>query len=120
MPDIIPRTQLRRRDHSALQIPCRSCARWFKTIAGRMKHCLAAHPHVEGHAGNINEGHAHHHFDMDVDEGRADYDIDMGEPPRQPSPQPNIDAEFFGPGDHLYRNYHTGLDGNVHLLADLI
>ncbi|KAG1767859.1 hypothetical protein EV702DRAFT_1182058 [Suillus placidus] len=44
-------------------------------------------------------------------EGHIDYDIEMGEPPRQPSPQPNIDAEFFGPGDHLYRNYHTGLDG---------
>ncbi|KAG1768058.1 hypothetical protein EV702DRAFT_1253519 [Suillus placidus] len=47
---------------------------------------------------------------MDIDEGHIDYDIEMGEPPRQPSPQPNIDAEFFGPGDHLYRNYHTGLD----------
>ncbi|KAG1782824.1 hypothetical protein EV702DRAFT_1191282 [Suillus placidus] len=65
--------------------------------------------HIEECTGN-NDGHADHHFDMDIDEGHIDYDIEMGEPLRQPSPQPNIDAEFFGPGDHLYRNYHTGLD----------
>ncbi|KAG1906308.1 uncharacterized protein F5891DRAFT_1182556 [Suillus fuscotomentosus] len=42
---------------------------------------------------------------MDVDEGYADL-----EHQHQPSPQPNIDMEFIGPGDHLYRNYHTGLN----------
>ncbi|KAG1722877.1 uncharacterized protein EDB91DRAFT_1240170 [Suillus paluster] len=35
----------------------------------------------------------------------------MDNPPRQQSPQPNIHTEFFGPGNHLYRNYHMGLDG---------
>jgi len=27
------------------------------------------------------------------------------------SPPPDVDAQFWGPGNHLYRNYHTGLDG---------
>lgn len=40
-----------------------------------------------------------------------DVDIEMDEPPRHTSPQPDVDAEFFGPGDHLYRNYHMVLDG---------
>ncbi|KAG2105072.1 uncharacterized protein F5147DRAFT_654257 [Suillus discolor] len=42
---------------------------------------------------------------MDVDEGYADL-----EHQHQPLPQPNVDMEFIGPGDHLYRNYHTGLN----------
>ncbi|KAG2117191.1 uncharacterized protein F5147DRAFT_757948 [Suillus discolor] len=109
MPDNIPRTQVHRRDFSALQLPCRSCAQWFKTVAGRTKHCLAAHPvpPVVPQASRSPELN----FEMDVDEGCTDYDIDMGDPPRQPSPQPNIHTEFFGPGNRLYRNYHMGLDG---------
>jgi hypothetical protein len=109
MPGNIPRTQVHRRDFSALQLPCGSCPRWFKTVAGRTKHCLAAHPvpPVVPRASRSPELN----FEMDVDEGRTDYDIDMGDPPRQPSPQPNIDTEFFGPGNRLYRNYHMGLDG---------
>lgn len=28
---------------------------------------------------------------------------------------PDVDTEFWGPGDHLYRNLHKGLDGNAML-----
>ncbi|KAG1844111.1 hypothetical protein C8R48DRAFT_750903 [Suillus tomentosus] len=35
----------------------------------------------------------------------------MDERSRTPSPRPDINAEFVGPRDLLYRNYHTGLDG---------
>lgn len=52
---------------------------------------------------------------MDVDEGYADL-----EHQHQPSPQPNVDTEFVGPGDHLYRNYHTGLNGEfIHMILSL-
>ncbi|KAG1888937.1 uncharacterized protein F5891DRAFT_1131963 [Suillus fuscotomentosus] len=121
MPDNIPRSQLRRHDHSSLQLPCRSCPRWFKTIAGRTKHRISAHPippvlpqdnHKRSPEPIIPESrlpspqpHVDHNIDMDVDEGYADL-----EHQHQPSPQPNIDMEFVEPGDHLYQNYHTGLN----------
>jgi hypothetical protein len=57
-----------------------------------------------------------HHVDMDIHEGHhgADYhDINMDEHPRQPSPQADVHTEFVGCGDHLYRNYHTGLSGKL-------
>ncbi|KAG1805291.1 hypothetical protein EV424DRAFT_1474394 [Suillus variegatus] len=45
--------------------------------------------------------------DVDVD----GYQGDMDEHLRQQSPHADVDTEFFGRGDHLYRNYHTGLNG---------
>jgi len=40
-------------------------------------------------------------------------DPDTFEHPTTPTPEPNVQAEFFGPASHFYRNYHTGLDGET-------
>ncbi|KAG2337271.1 hypothetical protein BDR05DRAFT_952723, partial [Suillus weaverae] len=48
-----------------------------------------------------------HDVDMDG------YHGDMDEHLHQPSPCADVDTEFFGHGDHLYRNYHIGLNGRT-------
>ncbi|KAG1849689.1 hypothetical protein DFJ58DRAFT_716906 [Suillus subalutaceus] len=48
-------------------------------------------------------------YERDVD---ADgYQGDMDEHLRQQSPHADVNTEFFGRGDQLYRNYHTSLNG---------
>ncbi|KAG1845610.1 hypothetical protein C8R48DRAFT_750725 [Suillus tomentosus] len=88
MPDTIPRTQVHRRDFSVLQLPCghAGCKRFFKTGAGRTKHILSAHPVISSPP------------------PEQDMDIDV-------FPPLDVDTEFFGPGNHLFRNYHAQLNG---------
>ncbi|KAG1803414.1 uncharacterized protein BJ212DRAFT_1449906 [Suillus subaureus] len=117
MPNTIPCSHSCQQDHSTLQLPCGSCRQYFKTPGGQTKHHLSAHP-----APPIAPQATHQHSPepMDVNTIKEhencpefDVDIEMDEPPHHTSPQPDVDAEFFGPGDHLYRNYHMVLDGRL-------
>lgn len=120
MPEIVPRTQVARRDFSAFQVPCGNvgCKRFFKTTAGRTKHILSAHPIVS--PPSSPEPHISHPNDI-TDNPFQDGEL-LGQPngdgdeASRASPPPNVHTEFFGPGNSLYRNYHTLLDGSfLHL-----
>ncbi|KAG2135326.1 hypothetical protein DEU56DRAFT_738053 [Suillus clintonianus] len=114
-----------RPDHSTLQLPCghQNCQRYFKTAAGRTKHRLSAHPTIprpipshRSVSPELPDPGNDQHREEDIP--RADgvpFDIDHDQPdfeiPRMSSPLPDVNAEFFGPGNHFYRNYHKDLDG---------
>ncbi|KAG2752779.1 hypothetical protein P692DRAFT_20871094 [Suillus brevipes Sb2] len=115
MPEIVPCTQVAQRDFSAFQVPCASvgCKRFFKTTAGRTKHILSAHPIVSPPASP--EPHISHPDDItnnpfqdDELQGQPNGDDDEA---LRASPPPNVHTEFFGPGNLLFCNYHTLLDG---------
>ncbi|KAG1888206.1 hypothetical protein F4604DRAFT_1916128 [Suillus subluteus] len=114
MPGIVPRTQVAQRDFSTFQVPCGNvgCKRFFKTTAGRTKHILSAHPIVsppaspEPHISHPNDI-ADNPFQDDELLGQLTGDNEA----LRASPPPNVHAEFYGPGNLLYRNYHTLLDG---------
>jgi hypothetical protein len=110
-----------RRDHNALQLPCGqlNCQRHFKTAAGRTKHRLSAHPifpaptvsatrpdtpSLHNSPSPSHSGHIQRPYSPPNDNG------DQFDAPRPSSP-PDVEAEFFGPGNRLYRNYHKDLDG---------
>lgn len=127
MPAHIPRTQWQhRQDHNALRFPCGNCKWWFKSIAGRTRHQRSAHPIFTAPTQNNwdepednNEAMSPQplpHIDtMDSMDDTA-MDANMSNDSRSStggagSPDPNINAEFFGPGGHLYHNYHMKLNG---------
>ena len=126
MPENIPHAPVPRRDFNAFQIPCghAGCKRFFKTAAGRTKHILSAHPIVSSPPPEEQYG-ASDYTDMDpsspqddatnpLSPGQMDHhDCNSdSEESRSSSPTPDgINAEFFGPGDLLYRNYHALLNG---------
>lgn len=134
MPQSVPRTQVPRRNFNAFQIPCghAGCKRFFKTAAGRTKHILSAHPIVPSpppdaqydtdNDTNMDIGS----FQDDADSlGQMDHRNSEPEESRS-SPTPDSDGigtefgtEFFGPGDSLYRNYHTLLNGYFFLVPSL-
>ncbi|KAG1883443.1 hypothetical protein F4604DRAFT_1879062 [Suillus subluteus] len=99
-----------RPDHSALQLPCgdQNCQRYFKTAAGRTKHRLSAHPTIPQPVPGSNQ---HREDDIPHADDVPFIAGDQFEVPRQSSPLPDVNVEFFGPGNHLYRNYHKDLDG---------
>ncbi|KAG1745479.1 uncharacterized protein EDB91DRAFT_1236359 [Suillus paluster] len=113
------------RDHSALQIPCGylNCARYFKTQAGHKKHWNSSHPTFTGrvsHTATVEDEpdelldndfpRDHNKFpagDYDLSEGLSD----LGQALNEPANSDNVDTEFWGPGDRLYCNCHSKLNG---------
>ncbi|KAG1733920.1 uncharacterized protein EDB91DRAFT_1238517 [Suillus paluster] len=95
--------------------PCGNvgCNHFFKTTAGRTKHILSAHPIVsppaspEPHISHPNDI-TNNPFQDDELLGQPNGDDDEA---LRASPPPNVHTEFFGPGNLLYHNYHTLLDG---------
>ncbi|KAH7905578.1 hypothetical protein BJ138DRAFT_1118343 [Hygrophoropsis aurantiaca] len=115
MPQVISRVQSSRRDHSGLQIPCGypQCNRWFKTTAGRTKHRICAHPELAIPAPALPPSSPEREEEPSQDDFRTEnpeiHDLDQSTPPL--SPLPEVHTEFYGPGNRLYRNYHTKLTG---------
>ncbi|KAG2030950.1 hypothetical protein BDR03DRAFT_1016623 [Suillus americanus] len=120
MPQIIPRNQDSRQDHNALQLPCGhgNCWHFFKTHAGRTKHRNSAHSIIPNPPPDIADDPAPEHHIAPVGQ-----EFDYQEPEHQDQyiedethhlpPPPNIDTEFWGPGDHVYQNFHKALDAHT-------
>ena len=121
MPPNLTHAQAPRRDFNASQVPCghTGCNRFFKTTAGRTKHILSAHPIVSSPEAQDDTDN---HTDADLGNGfqdslswtDLDSDLELDDQPEElrSSPAPDVHAEFFGPRNSLYRNYHTKLNGN--------
>jgi hypothetical protein len=102
-----------RPDHSTLQLPCGhpSCQRYFKTAAGRTKHRLSAHPIIPQPV-SAPCPPSPELLDPGNDQQREDdVPFNADEVPRPLSPPADVNAEFYGPKNQFYRNYHKGLDG---------
>ncbi|KAG1865640.1 hypothetical protein C8R48DRAFT_772635 [Suillus tomentosus] len=102
-----------RPDHSTLQLPCGhpSCQRYFKTAAGRTKHRLSAHPIIPQPV-SAPCPPSPELLDPGNDQQREDdVPFNADEVPRPLSPPADVNAEFYGPENQFYRNYHKGLDG---------
>ncbi|OJA11452.1 hypothetical protein AZE42_12042 [Rhizopogon vesiculosus] len=118
MPQAETFSQPRRRDHNALQLPCGhpNCWRHFKTNAGRTKHRLTSHPTftlpiIVPHESEPEEDPQHALQQSNADP-TVPNDLNQSEFPRISSPPlPDVDTEFYGPGNRLYRNFHKYLDG---------
>ncbi|KAG2112034.1 uncharacterized protein F5147DRAFT_744677 [Suillus discolor] len=119
-----------RRDHSAHQIPCGylHCECHFKTQAGRTKHWNASHPTFTSapttsvsYSATVEDEPEEPHDTFFI--GHDDFpagSFDAGQTLNEPD---NMDTEFWGPGDRLYRNYHPKLnsrpcDATGQFLAD--
>ena len=109
-------------DHSTLQLPCDhpSCQRYFKSAAGRTKHRLSAHPTIPQPVPAPRSpspklldplGNNHYGDDIPHDVDVPFNDNDQFNIPRPSSPLPAVDTEYFGPGNHLYQNFHKNIDG---------
>ncbi|KAG1901072.1 uncharacterized protein F5891DRAFT_1128178 [Suillus fuscotomentosus] len=129
MPDTIPRTQVHRRDFSVLQLPCghAGCKQFFKIGAGRTKHILSAHPVISSPPPEqdmdidvpdvllqqLEDRYNGQDFPFSPDNKEHDlgYSHDHCADALRSSPLPDVDTEFFGPGNHLFHNYHAQLNG---------
>ncbi|KAG2151076.1 uncharacterized protein EDB93DRAFT_1240140 [Suillus bovinus] len=125
-----------RRDHSSLQFPCGylHCARHFKSQGGRKKHWNTSHSifgpapattsvsHTAttsvSHTTTVEEqpevldGHFSAGHD-NISAGGDNFPAGTSDPSQalnEPDIPDNLNAEFFGPGDRLYRNYHPKLN----------
>ncbi|KAG1743668.1 uncharacterized protein EDB91DRAFT_1247159 [Suillus paluster] len=105
------------RDHSALQIPCGylKCEHYFKTQAGRKKHWNASRPtFISAPTTSISytatvedePEEPHNNFLAGHDDFSTRL-FDAGQALDEPD---NLDTQFVGPGDRLYRNYHLKLN----------
>ncbi|KAG2126953.1 hypothetical protein DEU56DRAFT_872848 [Suillus clintonianus] len=106
-----------RRDHSALQIPCGylKCERYFKTQAGRKKHWNASHPTFisapttsVSHTATVEDEPEEPHNDFLA--GHDDFSAGLSDAGQALDEPDNLDTQFVGPGDRLYRNYHPKLN----------
>ncbi|KAF8545662.1 hypothetical protein OG21DRAFT_1492080 [Imleria badia] len=87
---------------TSLTYPCPKCRRWFKNKSGLIQHINAKHP---ASARPLSPtGEQQDIFDGETEAQNADWF------PRNSSPVPDIETEFFGAGDKLYRNYHKLLN----------
>ncbi|KAH7904804.1 hypothetical protein BJ138DRAFT_1119067 [Hygrophoropsis aurantiaca] len=114
------------------QFPCGfpGCQRVLKTTGGRTKHRQTAHPALATQVHKSTDGGAPGNGCMPQDEASEDADMEIEEIEQEPDdtahndqfnnpgrnshtpPIPDIDTEFYGAGDKLYRNYHTRLNAN--------
>ncbi|KAG1743374.1 hypothetical protein EDD22DRAFT_958799 [Suillus occidentalis] len=117
-----------RNDHSSLQFPCGylRCARHFKSQGGRKKHWNTSHP-IFGpapattgvsHTATVEEqpevldGYFPAGHD-DISAGGDNFPAGTSDPSQalnEPDIPDDLNAEFFGLGDRLYRNYHPKLN----------
>ncbi|KAG1902517.1 uncharacterized protein F5891DRAFT_1127522 [Suillus fuscotomentosus] len=117
-----------RRDHSSLQFPCGylHCTRHFKTQGGHKKHWNTSHPIFRpapattsiSHTTTVEEqpevldGHFPAGHD-DISAGGDNFPEGISDPSPaldEPDIPDDLNAEFFGPGDRLYHNYHPKLN----------
>ncbi|KAH7903024.1 hypothetical protein BJ138DRAFT_1120826, partial [Hygrophoropsis aurantiaca] len=127
----MPSSQVPRQNFSALQYPCGypGCQRVLKTTGGRTKHRDSAHPpfippptqFIDPDTYTTNGG-ARQNDDEEMTDGDFDgREEDHGgeqnapmddcyEPAPHSSPIPEVESHFYGPGNKLYRNYHTALN----------
>jgi hypothetical protein len=85
--------------------------RHFKTKGGRKKHWNASHP-TFGPATTTTTTPCHATNTVE-DAEPTDVELDHELPEPTTPVLDNLDAEFWGPGDKLYRNYHPRLNGSV-------
>ncbi|KIK77748.1 hypothetical protein PAXRUDRAFT_165831 [Paxillus rubicundulus Ve08.2h10] len=105
----------RRHVFNVQQYPCTKphCNHWFRNKSGLTQHLNAVHqvfsppppPSPEPVPGVGQPGHEvssgdQHHFNDPLHNGM-----------HHSSPPPHVEAQFFGPGDKLYRNYHAKMNG---------
>jgi len=83
--------------------------RYFKTEGGHKKHWNASHS-TFGPATTTTPRHATNIIEDEP--ANLELDHELPEPINTPVLN-NLDAEFWGPGDKLYRNYHPRLNGSV-------
>ena len=109
-----------RREFSALRLPCDvpGCHRWFKNQSGLTQH-KRSHPclsHSRGspdfleqdHGSNVTPPIAEHVAgDGPQDEGPQDFNYGA----TSDQELDGVTAEFVGPDNKTYRNYHAGLNG---------
>ncbi|KAF8836969.1 hypothetical protein BDN67DRAFT_991942 [Paxillus ammoniavirescens] len=116
-----------RPNYNSLQVPCGKpgCQRWFKTKAGHTKHHHSIHPDLPP---AVPQARDHRSEEPNQPLPRTPTPVPHQNKPgsRGFSPPPNsparsrsdsrgsaqVQAEFHGHGDHLYRNYHPLLDGH--------
>jgi hypothetical protein len=98
------------RHHNLLTYSCPQCPRWFKNRSGLMQHLNSMHREVSPPDNPAN--HLHH------DGGEYDTEQPQVVPPTPSSPSRcsstpshDVNAEFIGPGEKVYRNYHPRLSG---------
>ena len=108
-----------RTEFSALCLPCDvpGCNHWFKNRSGLTQH-KRSHPHLNHSRGSPsyfeqNQGSnvippvAEHVAGGDLHDGS--HDLNHGATPDQELD--GMTAEFAGPSNKVYRNYHVGLNG---------
>ena len=104
---------------SALRLPCDvpGCNRWFKNWSGLTQH-KRSHPHLNHSRGspsyfeqdqgsNVIPPVAEHVAGGDLHDGS--HDLNHGATLDQELD--GMTAEFAGPSNKVYRNYHAGLNG---------
>ncbi|KAF8834422.1 hypothetical protein BDN67DRAFT_985332 [Paxillus ammoniavirescens] len=116
----------RRPNYNSLQVPCSKpgCQWWFKTKAGRTKHHHSIHPDLppavpQAHDCRSEEPnqplpHTLTPVPHQNEPGSQGFSPLPNSPARSHSDSqgsPQVQAEFHGCGDRLYRNYHPLLDG---------
>ena len=127
--------------HVVLQLPCGhpGCLCHFKTPAGHTKHHRSAHPKIT--LPTIPTEHAAApprttspsltpppESDMPSSAPEVDEEFNPpndGDPVQDdelgpPVPSHNIDSKFYGPGDRLYRNFHSSLTGKLTYLFTVV
>lgn len=109
---------------NVFQVPCghAGCKQYFKTTTGYTKHIISAHPIVSSPPPSSPppEDHVNHLVDQLQDTlDDADFSdfLNPASGESRSSPPPHVHAELYGPGDKLYCNYHTLLDGEFSWLA---
>ncbi|KAG1871546.1 hypothetical protein F4604DRAFT_1881168 [Suillus subluteus] len=112
-----------RRDHSSLQFPCGylHCTRHFNTQGGRKKHWNASHPIFRSAPTTTSISQTTTVEDQPeiLDDGFLAGDnnfpagiSDPGQAHDEPDIPDDMNTEFWGPGDRLYRNYHPKLNAH--------
>ncbi|KAF8551067.1 hypothetical protein OG21DRAFT_1478282 [Imleria badia] len=89
---------------TSLTYPCPKCCRWFKNKSGLTQHVNAKYPASARPPSPT--GKQQDIFNGETEAQNADWF------PPNSSPVPDIETEFFGAGDKLYRNYHKLLNGH--------
>ncbi|KAG1728600.1 uncharacterized protein EDB91DRAFT_1239333 [Suillus paluster] len=122
MPKNVPHTQAPQRIFGAFQVPCgrAGCNCFFKTTARHTKHVLSAHPIISLPSPDPQINDPTSAVDADTFQGEAEPDHSTWPTDEElrtsaSSPPPNVHAEFFGPGNSLYCNYHPSLDDHKDL-----
>ena len=88
---------------------CPKCCRWLKNMSGLTQHLNVNHPALAHPPVQTNEQRDVFNEATDSEAHNADWFLQVPSP--RLSLAPDIETEFFGPGEKLNWNYHTLLNG---------